>query len=255
MGWGIALGAIGGALIGAKGAEKAADTSAAAQREAIAEQRRQFDITQEQFKPYLEAGTRGLAEYERMIDLRDIGAVPSAFRFGAEEFEQYRDPGYEFRVSEGLRALDRRLAKSGLRGAGVRPRALMELGQQLGSQEFAAARGRAMQDYLSDVAREEEIYGRSYLDPLQRYAGLAQMGRGSAQSLGGLRSNYSQQLGQGLSSIGQTQAAGILGRYGAYAAGLGALGQINWGQSQTPQYSPYENPFVAGDAYAPAYQF
>lgn len=47
-------------------------------------------------------------------------------------------PSYQFRFDEGVDALNRGLAASGLRGSGNRMRALMELGQGMASQEYEA---------------------------------------------------------------------------------------------------------------------
>lgn len=244
--WGAVAGAVVGGLIGAKGAKSAAEAGAAGQAAATAEQRRQFDITQEQYAPWLAAGQRGLSQYESMLG--GYGAaesmipsnLPGAFSFTGEDFQQYKDPGYEFRVEEGLRALDRRMAAGGKRGAGVRPRGLMELGQNLASQEFGAARGRAYEDYSSRVARESEVYGRGleqygrqYVDPMNRYASLANVGQTMTAGLGGQRATYAQNVGQNLANIGGYQAAGTLGQYGAYAGMIGGVGQalkgMNWG--------------------------
>lgn len=233
MPWGYAA-AVVAAVVASKGSKKAARTAANAQYAAIDEQGRQFDITQKQMAPYREAGLRGLGNYEKMLGEYGDYELPEAFSFGADEFNEYKDPGYEFRMDEGLRAIDRRMAKSGQRGSGRRPRALMELGQNLASQEFGAARGRAYQDYQSEVAREAEDYGRSYTDPLARYGQLAQMGFGGTQSLGQMRGSYAQSIGQNMGNAGRYQAAGTLGQYGAYAQGIGAMGSY-YSQNQAPQ--------------------
>lgn len=226
-----------------KSTAKAGNQAAAGQERGIAEQGRQFDVTQEQFLPYREAGARGLKQYESLIQENRQGNIPGQFRFGADEFSQYKDPGYEFRVDEGLRALDRRMAKRGKRGAGVRSRALMELGQNLGSQEFQAARGRALQDYSIDVSREQSQYQRSYLDPLARSGQLAQMGAGVTQDLASQRTSYAGNIAQSYGAIGRTQAATTLGIARTTAAGISAIGQAYSGgdprMSQTYGMSDY----------------
>ena len=164
--WVAAAAVVASSVLSDSAASRAARLERDTAEENLREQRRQFDVTQQQFEPYRETGYRGLEEYNRLTEESQQGNIPAQFKFGAEEFEQYKDPGYEFRVGEGLRALDRRLAAGGKRGAGVRPRALMDLGQQMGSQEFGAARGRALEDYSAATAREQSTYQRGYLDPL-----------------------------------------------------------------------------------------
>jgi hypothetical protein len=226
MPWG-AVASLAGGLIAGKGARDAGKRAASGQRDAIAEQRRQFDITQEQNKPWLEAGQRGLGRYEDLLGRQsefesqiqsNIPAqfqsgknipeayqsstnIPGAFsrgagdyfgniqsnvqpgfQFGREEFNQYKDPGYDFRREEGLRALERRNAKGGQRNSGYNTRSLMELGQNLGSQEFGRARERAFGDYQSGVDREQQSYGRGVNDYGRRIGREAELyGRGRQQ--------------------------------------------------------------------------
>lgn len=226
MAWG-AVAKIAGGLVAGKAAKDAGNRAADAQRDAISEQRRQFDITQEQNKPWLEAGQRGLGSYEDLLgrqaefsgQIRSeipgqfqsgtnipgayqsptnipgayqdqagdyFGRVKSdvqqGFQFGREEFDQYKDPGYDFRREEGLRALERRNAKGGQRNSGYNTRSLMELGQNLGSQEFGRARERAFGDYQSQVNREQQTYGRGVNDYGRRVGRESELyGRGRQQ--------------------------------------------------------------------------
>lgn len=174
------------------GARVAAAYAANAENRAIAEQGRQFDITQEQYAPYREAGLRGLSQYEQMLgqygdynipsnlpgaynpqtqvpDLYGVNTgnyavqsnVPQAFTFGQEQFDQYKSPGYEFNTEQELQALDRKLAAQGKRRSGQRVRSLTEMGQSLAANEYQNARERAYQDYLSGVSNEANAYQRS----------------------------------------------------------------------------------------------
>lgn len=69
---GAAVG-IGGSVIAGNAAKKASKTAAAAQKAAndaaIAEQRRQFDITQDNFAPYLGAGTSALGKINNLLGI------------------------------------------------------------------------------------------------------------------------------------------------------------------------------------------
>ena len=69
------------------------------------------------------------------------------------------DPGYQFRVEEGLKGIRRRgSAGSGFQG-GATYKALERYGQDMASQEFAAARDRAVQDYQLGRGRELDLRG------------------------------------------------------------------------------------------------
>ncbi len=248
MPW-AAAGAVAGGLLAGEASKNAAKTSANASKEAIAEQRRQFDIGQENLKPWQKAGEEALGRYEGFLGkqgdyeqqiqsnipgqftsskgvpaaynsetnipdafqsrtniptaYRNASNIPQAyseqagdyfgnvqnnvqqgFKFGRNEFDQYKDPGYDFRKEEGIKALERRNAKGGNRNSGYNTRSLMELGQNLGSDEFNRARNRAYDDYQSNVDRESQRYGRSVSDYDRRVGREDNLyGRGRQQRL------------------------------------------------------------------------
>lgn len=86
---------------------------------------------------------------------------------GFTEDDLELDPGYHFRLREGLKAIRRDAAAAGLSGGGATLKALQRFGQEMGSQEFAAARGRAVQDY--GITRAEEIQAHNYAIDASRY--------------------------------------------------------------------------------------
>ena len=64
-----AVGAIGGGLIASSSASDAANAQQQSDAAAIAEQRREFNQIQTQFKPYLNAGTSALGPIEDLLGL------------------------------------------------------------------------------------------------------------------------------------------------------------------------------------------
>lgn len=237
MPWLAAAAVIGSSLIAGSGAKKAGKLSAAASDRATEAQLTMFREGEERLKPWTEAGELGLEEYQRRLGESEQYAEqykPGEFKFGAEEFEQYKDPGYEWRVGEGLRALDRRMASKGLRRAGVRPRALMELGQKMGSEEFGAARERALGDFGIEEARKSTEYERRFEDPMERYFRLSEAGRGTSASLTEQGTRVGAGIAQTTQAAGQARAAGTLGQYGAYSSALGDIGRI----MSKPRYDP-----------------
>jgi len=87
------------------------------------------------------------------------GQQPEAFKFTAENFQA--DPGYGFRLSEGLKALERSAAARGGLLSGGTGKALTRFGQDMASQEFQNAYGRAFNEYGAARQREQEQYGRA----------------------------------------------------------------------------------------------
>lgn len=194
----------------AKAQKYAADQSAAVQREMF---ERQVAL-QEPFRQ------GGMTAQNQILQLLGIGGDATAADygsmakpFGAQQFEQ--DPGYAFRQSEGMKALERSAAARGGLMSGATGKALQRYGQDLGSQEFSAAYG--------------------------RLAGLADVGPRAAGIMSGLGERYGQTAGQNLMAGGQAAAQGMLGAGAARASGYmgtanaltGALGQyLNYNQNQ-----------------------
>jgi hypothetical protein len=135
-----------------KAADRAADTSAAVSREATDLQRQMYYEGVARQQPWLQAG---------QIALNKL--VPEATNyqnFGMEQFKQ--DPGYAFRMSEGMKALENSAAARGGLLSGAAMKGIQRYGQDMASQEYMNAFNRYQ------VEREAR------LNPLQSLAGVGQ---------------------------------------------------------------------------------
>lgn len=234
-------GAVAGAAISAIGGASSAKKAASAQKKAAAlnlqATREQAERAKEQLSPYAKGGLADYGTYRSLLGRQGefeegiVSDVKDPFQFGAAEFEQYKDPGYDFRLSEGERALNRGFAGMGKRFSGERAAGLMEYGQRMGSQEFGASRGRALQDYTSGVQREQQIYdrslgkyGRGYTQQLSDYGRAADIGFTAARDIVGVGQQQAQGERAAYSARGDAESAGTLGAAGAYAGGLRDIG-------------------------------
>ena len=140
--------------------------------------------------------------------------------FSMQDFEQ--DPGYAFRMSEGLKALDRQAAARGGLISGSALKGAQRFGQALGSQEY----GSAFDRYQINRANQ--------LNPLMSITGYGQT---STNTLGGygsnLASNAANTMAAGsaaqanaLGAAGQARASGYVGQANALIAALGNLTNI-----------------------------
>jgi hypothetical protein len=140
--------------------------------------------------------------------------------FSMQDFEQ--DPGYAFRMSEGLKALDRQAAARGGLISGSALKGAQRFGQALGSQEY----GSAFDRYQINRANQ--------LNPLMSITGYGQT---ATNTLGGygsnLASNAANTMAAGsaaqanaLGAAGQARASGYVGQSNALNATLGNLGNI-----------------------------
>lgn len=131
-------------------------------------------------------------------------------RFGAEEFQ--KDPGYEFRLGEGTKALERAAAARGGFFSGAAGKGLARYGQDYASNEYTNAYNRFTQD-------QSNMYN--------RYAGLSGMGQTAAQQVSGLTQNYGNQLSQNAMYAGNALAQGYQNAAAARASGYtGAANQL-----------------------------
>jgi hypothetical protein len=125
------------------------------------------------------------------------------------------DPGYAFRLREGLKALDRSAAARGGLLSGAQLRGVTEYGQDLASQEFTNAFNR----YQAER--------QARLNPLQSLAGMAQT---SANTLTGAAGTLGSNIGANIIGAGNARASGYMGTANALS---NALGQgLNYYQNQ-----------------------
>jgi hypothetical protein len=125
------------------------------------------------------------------------------------------DPGYGFRMSEGMKALERSAAARGGLMSGGTGKALQRFGQEMGSQEYQNAFNR----YQAERSAR--------LNPLQSLAGVGQT---STNALGVAGQNYATGAGEALGAGAQARASGYMGMANAVSGGLGQY--MNYQQSQ-----------------------
>lgn len=208
IGGGAAI--LGGALAG-RGASKAADVQAAATnqaadlqsqvtREQLALQQRMYEEGVARQQPWLQAGQQALNKL--------IPEATSYTPFGTQQFQA--DPGYGFRMSEGMKALERSAAARGGLLSGSTLKATQRFGQDLASQEY--------QNAFNRYQAERQ----ARLGPLQSLAGVGQT---TAQQLGAAGQQFA---GQSAQTAGQMAAnVGDLMTSGAAARASGYVGQSN----------------------------
>ena len=200
MPWMIAAATLGSAYMGSKSASKAADVQAQATQAAQNAQERMFERQVELQEPFRQAGVNAL---NKLIPLSDYT------KFGMEQYQA--DPGYGFRLSEGMKALDRTAAARGGLLSGATLKGAQRYGQDLASQEYQNAFNR----YQTERAAQ--------LNPLQSLAGVGQTAAGTLTNAYG---NFGAQTGQNLQDIASARASGYLGQSNALSSALGQGGQM-----------------------------
>lgn len=206
---GVATAIVASAVIGGVSSNKAASTQASASQAATNAQLEMFNKQVELQEPWRKAGEGALNRLS--TGLGAGGEFDKSF----SQTNWQADPGYAFRLSEGMKALDRTAAARGGLISGAALKAATRYGQEMGSQEYQNAFNR----YYAERANK--------LQPLQSLAGI---GQSSANTLSNAAGNYGAQIGSNIQAAGAARAAGTMGMANAISSGVGQ--GINYYQNQ-----------------------
>jgi len=203
---GIETAILGSAVLGAYGANRAAKTQANAAQQGLDAQQRMYEQTRADQEPYRQAGMTALNQL--------IPLATNYQKFGMDQFQQ--DPGYQFRLNEGLKALDRQAAARGGLVSGNAMKAASRYGQDYASNEYTNAFNRSLAERNAQ------------LNPLQSLAGV---GQSATNYVGNAAQNMGQAQNQTIQGIGNARASGYVGGANALTSALGSYLGYNQGQN------------------------
>lgn len=163
-----------------KASKKAANISAQGADAAVDEQRRQYDLTRQDYQPWLETGRNALAR----LDTASTGDM-SGF---------YASPDYNFRRSEGMRGIEQTAAARGGAYSGNALKALAEFNSNIASGEMG--------------------------NWWNRQAGLAGVGQAATNAVGQFGANAAGNIGNALMASGDARASGVLGAANSLSGSL-----------------------------------
>lgn len=199
---------LGSAVIGGISANNAADAQSDIARQQMDVQERAYEETTDRFQPFLGAGENALRAVSYELGL---GERPT---FGGREYEGFKaTPGYEFRVNEGINALEGSAASRGGLFSGQTGEDLVSFGQGIASQE--------------------------YNNFLNRLTGLSASGQNAAGNLAAAGQNFATGSSNALANLGDAQAAGSIGMGNALLGGINnGLGIWQYQQNMQNAYAP-----------------
>jgi hypothetical protein len=211
MTWGltaVAGATIGSALLGSEASSNAADVQSASADRAAQLQKEMFDKQVELQQPFRQAGLTAQERYMQLMGLGGDQTSPDYGKytrdFSQQDFQQ--DPGYAFRLQEGLKALDRQAAARGGLISGAALKGAQRYGQEAASQEYTNAFNR----YQTNRANQ--------LQPLQSLMGTSQT---AANTLGQAAQGYAQGAGEAYMGAGNARASGYIGGANALTSAIG----------------------------------
>ena len=222
-----AAAAVVGSVIGSNSASDAADSQAQSSAAAIAEQRRQYDQTREDYTPYRDAGRTAL------------GQLATENNAPINPADVMREPGYRFGMEQGQLGLDRKAAAAGGRVSGAALKAASQFSTDYASTGYGAAYQRR-QDRLNRLASLAGI-GQTAT------SGSALAGSQSSNAISGLLSNQGDNAGSARLMQGNiwgnaaNQIGALYGRRGSNANPL-----LNSGNSYTSGGNVYGNFDLSG---------
>lgn len=200
-------------LVGAKTAADAAKEAAATQSAAAD---KSLDLYREMFyknielqEPWRKVGVQGI---NKMADLLGISGNAGTEGYGdlTRKFDMQKDyledPGYQFRLSEGSKALERSAAARGGLLSGRAAKDMTRFGQGEASQEFGNSWNR---------------WNTQNTNTYNRLAGVSGAGQTAASNVGNAATNYANQAGNTIQGQGNANAAGQIGQANAWQQGIG----------------------------------
>lgn len=236
----VAVATIGAGVLGAGASIYASSKASKAQQQGAAQsaalQREMFEKQTALQEPFRQGG---LTAQNQLMTLLGIGGDKGATDYGsaAQPFgmEQFQaDPGYGFRMSEGMKALESSAAARGGLLSGAAMKGAQRFGQNLGSQEYMNAFNR----YQTERAAR--------LNPLQSLMGAGQT---ATNTLTGAAGQLGQGLGQAAAAAGGARASGYMNQATALQNALGSassnymmynlLGQGTGGGMAAPSGATY----------------
>lgn len=223
---GLAIAGAASAASGTAGAIGSANAAAAQEgsaNDAMGFQREMYKQQRSDMAPWMNAGSASLADLMQQMQGGNFNGNFDPSQLG-------NDPGYQFRMAEGQKALERSASARGMLNSGGALKSLARYSQGLASDEFQNAWGR----------NQAENTGR-----FNRLAAISGVGQQAAGNLGAMGVQHAGQMGSLYGALGNARSAGAMGTANALQGGINTLGGMasygfmNGGQQQIPQQQQY----------------
>ena len=192
-----------GAMIGADASKKAAKTQAKSAKDANKLIWDMYQQSRDDSMPWLTTGKDALGK------LSDMTKDGSDYMRGFNLSDFQADPGYQFRMDEGQKALERSAAANGNLNSGATLKALSRYGQDYASNEYNNAYNRWNNDHTTTW---------------NRLSSLAGMGQTQSAQLGNWGQQTGALMGNNIIGAGNAIAAGKIGAANSWNGALTNIG-------------------------------
>lgn len=189
---------IGGA-VQAGAAGKAAKEQGKQADNALALQKQTYEANTKNLAPWMDAGKAALDEVR-------AGIADGSFDLSSYGYDDLiKDPGFQFRLDTGVKAMERSAAARGDLVSGDQMKGLLAYGQEMGSQEFGNA-------FARTAAERDARYN--------RLATLSANGQNAAAALTNAGANYAATAGNTMMAKGDAVAQGEINKGNAISGAL-----------------------------------
>lgn len=203
-------------------AKRASGVAEAAQLNAMGNINKQYQTTSANYQPYMDAGKSALGSYQNLA-----AGLPGQFdpilgqmgntigQLTSSNLNDYQQsPGYDFRMQQGIKAIQNSAAANGTLNSGATLKALTQYGQDYGTNDY--------QTYLGNLQNQFSAEG-NYLNStinsanaeMNPYGTLMNQGANMTQNLGQLGYNTANQAAAYQAAAGQTEANGMMAQSNA----------------------------------------
>ena len=237
------IGSIAGGIMGGNAAKKAANTQAAAEKYAADLQKQEADAALQFQKdnlaqqrsdaaPWLKAGTGAINQLSDLTGPNGklIQGFDEKFAAPTDVTEQ-NDPGYAFRLAQGMKALQNSAAAKGQTFDPNTAKALTRYGQDYASNEYGNVYNRALGEYQ----QRYNIFNQNQANQFNRLSAVAgggqtavgqlnSAGQNAANQSGGILMNYANQASNAATGAANARASGYVGAANAYTNAFSGLG-------------------------------
>lgn len=211
MSWGAVVGgglALAGGIMNNRASKKATDAQVESADKASQVQQEQYERLHADLEPYRQAGGTALAQM--MGKMTPDGYFNQTY----QGQDVYNDPSYNFRLQQGLGAVEQSRASQGGLLSGATLKALNNYAQDYASQEYANAYNRYNADQTNQYNRLSNLIG---------------MGQNASVQQGNAGMQTAQAVANNTMAGADALASGRIAQSNAWANTLGQLGTIAQG--------------------------
>lgn len=186
------------AAISGSASQNAAQTQASAENQAAATQKAMYDETAARLTPFTQVGQNAASRLETM----------QPFSFAPTEANLEQTPGYQFNLSQGLKATQNSYAAQGLGSSGAALKGATSYATGLADSTYQNQFSNALSTYNTNLGVQQ---------------GLAQLGENAAAQTGAFGTTTAANIGQTAVGAANATAAGTVGAANAATSGINSL--------------------------------